>query len=118
MFSWAFNEMAAHIQNQQETLGILNLQFEQRVAERTAEIKKRKQIEEELREHLEKFIKISHLSILDGGEIMDHISEIQKLCQGFDSPYSERITQIEDAVFNGDNKQLNYLVQEAIEKLT
>jgi signal transduction histidine kinase/DNA-binding NarL/FixJ family response regulator len=67
---------------------------------------------------LEKFTKISHLSILDGGQIMDHISEIQKLCQGFDSPYSERITQIEDAVFNGDDEQLNLLVQEAIEKLT
>jgi signal transduction histidine kinase len=60
MFSWAFNEMAAHIQNQQETLGILNLQFEQRVPERTAEIKKRKQIEEELREHRDHLERMVH----------------------------------------------------------
>jgi YesN/AraC family two-component response regulator len=67
---------------------------------------------------LEKFTKISHLSILDGGQIMEYICEIQTLCQGFDSPYSEVITHIEDAVFNGDDEQLNLLVQEAIEKLT
>ncbi len=65
---------------------------------------------------LEKFTQISQLSILDGGQILDHITQMQTLCQGFDCPYSDILAQMEDAVFNGDEEQFNLLVQGAASK--
>jgi len=67
---------------------------------------------------LETFIIISQLSILDSGEIVDQIGKMQTLCQGVDCPYLEIFIQIENAVFNGDEEQLNFLVQGVIEKLS
>jgi signal transduction histidine kinase/CheY-like chemotaxis protein len=67
---------------------------------------------------LEAFTKISQLSILDSGQIVDQIGKMRTLCQGGDCPYLDIFTKIENAVFNGDEEQLNFLVQGAIEKLT
>jgi signal transduction histidine kinase/DNA-binding NarL/FixJ family response regulator len=60
VLSRAFNDMAAQIFQQQEKLRTLNSELEQRVIERTAEIERRKKIEEELKEHrdhLEKLVR-------------------------------------------------------------
>ncbi|MDM8561996.1 ATP-binding protein, partial [Candidatus Marithioploca araucensis] len=60
VLSRAFNDMAAQIFQQQEKLRTLNSELEQRVLERTAEIERRKKVEEELkqhRDHLEKLVR-------------------------------------------------------------
>ncbi len=66
---------------------------------------------------LEDFTKISQLSILDAGKILDQIEKIRIFCQVFESPYLEILSKIEDAVFNGDEEQLNFFVQGAIKIL-
>lgn len=60
---------------------------------------------------VEEFNNLSQCSILDGGELVDHIAKMQLMCQGFDSPYSKVLSKIEDAVFNGDEEEFNYLLK-------
>jgi DNA-binding response OmpR family regulator len=60
---------------------------------------------------VEKFKKLSECSILDAGELVDKIAKMQMMCQGFDSPYSKVLIKIEDAVFNGDEEEFNYLLK-------
>ncbi len=59
---------------------------------------------------LDEFSKLSKLSILDSGKIMDHIGQMQTICHGFECPYSMILTKIEDAVFNGDTEALKQLL--------
>ncbi len=59
---------------------------------------------------LNEFSKLFQLSILDAGQIVDQISKMQSLCQGFDSPYPIILAKLEDAVFNGDEKEFNRLI--------
>jgi len=60
---------------------------------------------------LEEFNNLSQCSILDGGELVDKIAKMQMMCQGFDSPYCNVLSKIEDAVFNGDEEKFNYLLK-------
>ena len=66
-----------------------------------------KSLEKEL---LDEFTKLSQLSILDSGQVVDQIVKMQMLCQGFDCPYSKLFNKIEDAVFNGDEEELKRLL--------
>ncbi len=68
-----------------------------------------------LPEHLERqireaFTELSTLSVLDGGQVVDRVNSILTLCQGFDSPYPQLLTQIEDAVFNGDDEEFKRIL--------
>jgi methyl-accepting chemotaxis protein len=47
--------MAAQIQEQQKALCVMNLLLKQRVIEGTAEVEKHKQIEKDLRQHMQAF---------------------------------------------------------------
>ncbi|MCP4404071.1 MAG: response regulator [bacterium] len=63
-----------------------------------------------LPKHLEKhiltgFTELAQYSILDGKRIVDRVNTMITLCQGFDSPYPEMLTRIEDAAFNGDEEE-------------
>ena len=60
------------------------------------------------------FIELSHLSILDGEQVVDRVANLLALCQGFDSPYPAILLRIEDAVFNGDERQFKRLIQEVL----
>ena len=60
---------------------------------------------------VDEFKKLSQCSILDGGELVDKIAKMQIMCQCFDCPYCNVLSKIENAVFNGDEEEFNYLLK-------
>jgi len=55
--------------------------------------------------------------IFETSDIIDQISKIQELCQGFHSFYPEVLKKVEQTVYEGDEEHFQKLIEETILRL-